>query len=64
MAAMFTRIQHDLLKDRIDATFYSPEFVANEERLKRSEVGIGRLKFACKVRPPSGLFQHEHPRKW
>ena len=43
MAAMFTRIQHDLLKDRIDATFYSPEFVANEERLKRSEVGIGRL---------------------
>jgi hypothetical protein len=48
MTAMFTRIQHDLLKDRIDATFYSPEFVANEERLKRSAVGVGHLNSVVK----------------
>lgn len=48
MPATVTRIVPDLLKDRIDATFYRSEFVANEERLKRSAVGVARLNSLVK----------------
>jgi type I restriction enzyme, S subunit len=43
MAAIFARLNGAILGSRIDATYYRPEYISNELRLRRSGLEVARL---------------------